>query len=689
MIDLGQAPPQQEERYHIPDTPTDSVEAFRNILADHGICPDCIDTSGKLVRVDIDRGDKAGWYVFFLGDVSAGSFGNWRTGLKEKWCSVDRKEMSDAESERYAQIVAEAKRQREALKAELQGAAKVKANEIWNQAQDTIAHAYLSRKFVQAHGLKQSRGDLIVPLRDEKGEIHNLQFIKPTGEKKFLFGGRVEGLSHTIKGNSELAICEGYATGATIRQATGATIICAFNRVNLLPVAKIVRDNSPDASITLCADNDRFTAGNPGLSDATKAAKAIKARVIYPVFDELPGGDDPEKKLTDFNDLAALGGFDLVKKQAMIDDRPQWQKGRLPPLTMEGTRVAGRLLARPAPLEFLFKFNDQGLIPRGVVGVIAATGGTGKTFFLLSLAMAGAGGGNFGPIHAPRPLKTLVLVGEDTQDELERRLWDIGRGKFPEMLHAASVYGEVGPLMRLEGSNPTLADAWYWLDKTLSNYDNLDLLIIDPKSRFYGLDENNNDHATQWIQSLEILAKKHDITILFSSHTGKQSSGEINQNMIRGGSAIVDGCRWQAGMIRMDQATADRLGIENARDYVMFDAPKSNYSPDLPSVMYFKRSESGVLEYCEPGNEIREEMADALLEILTKDTIRYSKRDLEKEKVGVEVARNMKEIFPGFRRNDDMGRTIDQLIKDGKLFEEKVKTKGVDKPKTVLIPQPF
>ncbi len=686
MIDLSLAPSQRSERYHPPVAPTDPIDAFRAALADHGLKVDQVDTSGTLARVDIDKpGDKAGWYVFYLGDISAGAFGNWRTDLKEIWCSKDRREMTYAESANYTHMAAEAKRQREALKLELQAAAKAKAKTIWDAAEPVFVHPYLSKKGVQSHNLKQSRGSLIVPVKDVAGEIHSLQFITTDGDKKFLFGGKIEGCSFTIPGDDQLAICEGYATGATINQATGATVICAFNSGNLEPVAKVVRASCPNHSITICADNDRFTAGNTGITKATKAAKLISAKMVFPVFDGLEGGDDPARKLTDFNDLAAAGGIELVTLQA----KAPAQRGRLLPLTSIGSKVSGRLRARPAPLEFIFKFNDQGLIPRGVLGVLTATGGTGKTFFLLSLAMAGASGGNFGPINAPRPLKTLIIVGEDTQDELDRRLWDIGRGQFPDILHAASVYGEVGPLMRLEGASPVLADTWYWLDETLTNHEGLDLLIIDPKSRFYGLDENNSEHATQWVQCLETLAKKHGVTILFSHHTSKDTAGTISQNMSRGSSAIVDGCRWQGGLVRMDDVMAGRLGIDNARDYILFDAPKSNYAADLPKAMCFKRSESGVLEYCEPGAEIRQEMADALLEMLTMDTTKYSKRDLVREAVALGVAKDMKKQFPGFKRRTDMEFIIDKLLKDGRLFEIEGGNDGAGKPKTILSNNPF
>jgi len=481
-------------------------------------------------------------------------------------------------------------------------------------------------------------------------------------------------------------ICEGYSTGCSIHQATGATVVCAMNAGNIIPVAKLVRAKCPTAQITICADNDRFKAGNRGVTAATEAAKAINAKLVIPNFDTVHGGDDPELKLTDFNDLATVGGIELVRQQI---NGGFAETGKLPPLTESWSKVRGRLKARPKPINFIFKFNNQGLIPEGVVGVLTATGGTGKTFFLLSLAMAGASGGNFGPINAPKPIKTLVIVGEDTQDELDRRLWDIGKGNFPELMHAVSVYGEVGPLMRLEGGNPVLADAWFWLDESLTNHKGVKLLIFDPKSRFYGLDENNSEHATQWVQSLEILAKKHGVTILFSHHTSKSTAGTISQNMSRGSSAIVDGCRWQGGLIRMDEETAKRFCIDNPRDFIMFDAPKSNYSADLPAAIFFKRGESGVLEYCEPGCELRDEMCNALLEILTNDPTDYSSTDLIKQPAGRDISRDMKERFPGFVRSKDMEHVINRLVSQKKLFEKEIQSFGSGKPKTILSVSPF
>ncbi|SDE21276.1 AAA family ATPase [Desulfuromonas thiophila] len=687
MIDLSVASQQRREYYRPPAVPDDPVEAFRGAMAEYGLAPDSIDPSGRLVRFDIDkRGDKAGWYVFFLGEVSAGAFGSWKSGDKQNWCQFGPGELTDAQAEEYRRTVERAKKQREEEEARLQAEARVKAGEIWDRAEPAAPdHPYLVKKGVACRDLKTGRGDLIAPLRDADGAIHNVQFIKPGGEKKFLFGGRVEGLSFTIPGDGRVMLCEGVATGASIHAATGATVICAFNAGNLPPVARSFRERCPTTPLTICADNDRFTAGNPGITKAGEAAKATGATLVFPCFDGIPGGDDQALKWSDFNDLAAVAGNDTVALQI----KNPGERGRLPPLSPAGSQVGNRLKFRPKPLEFIFKFNDQGLIPRGVIGVLTATGGTGKTFFLLSLAMAGAAGGNFGPIRAPSPVKTLVIVGEDTQDELDRRLWDIGHGQFPEQLHAASVYGELGPLMRLDGSLPVLADTYFWLEQTIKNHPGLELLIIDPKSRFYGLDENNSEHATQWIQALEGLAKRHGLTILFSHHTSKDSAGKISQNMSRGSSAIVDGCRWQGGLVRMDDKMAARLGVERAREYVLFDAPKSNYAADLPGVICFRRGEGGVLEYTEPGREHKEKMAAALIEKITLDPRQYTRLDLVKGGAGDGIAREMKDKFPGFRRAVDMEWMIEKLINEKRLYEVEASDSAIGRPRIVLVAIPF
>jgi hypothetical protein len=63
------------------------------------------------------------------------------------------------------------------------------------------------------------------------------------------------------------------------------------------------------ATIPRCdrISNDQFTEGNPGKAKAVEAAKAIRARLAAPLF------NDTTTKPTDFNDLHKLEGLSCVK----------------------------------------------------------------------------------------------------------------------------------------------------------------------------------------------------------------------------------------------------------------------------------------------------------------------------------------------------------------------------------------
>ena len=122
------------------------------------------------------------------------------------------------------------------------------------------------------------------------GALHSLQFISEDGGKRFLSGGRVVGCYFSIGQTQDaaaLCIAEGFATGATIFEATGYPVAVAFNAGNLLAVAKAMREKFPDLPLIVCADDDRNTDGNPGLTKATEAARAVGGLLVIPEFVEV------------------------------------------------------------------------------------------------------------------------------------------------------------------------------------------------------------------------------------------------------------------------------------------------------------------------------------------------------------------------------------------------------------------
>jgi putative DNA primase/helicase len=263
--------------------------------------PERIEADGTLHRFHVEgdkRGARNGWALLHLDGLSSGAFGHWRTGQHETWCSGSRDRLTPAERARMEEAIAEAKRAREAQRLALAHEAQARAVALWAQAAPPAAHPYLLAKGTQAHGIRQRGDRLLVPLRDGDGALWNVQTIAPDSAKRFLYGGRKRGLYHAIGGTAAgvLCIAEGYATAASIHEATGHPVAVAFDCGNLLPVAKVLRAKYPHAAITVCADNDTQTAGNPGLTAARAAAEAIGGTVALP----------PEP-FNDFND-AMRGG---------------------------------------------------------------------------------------------------------------------------------------------------------------------------------------------------------------------------------------------------------------------------------------------------------------------------------------------------------------------------------------------
>ena len=291
---------------------SDPIEHFRLAIAAAGLeAPDSINPDGAIHRFSTNgkRGDDSGWYVLHTDGVAAGAFGCWRSGLQSTWCAKSDHTLTDAERHAHRQRVASMKAQREADLLATQQQASHTAAALWQSATlAPAAHEYLTRKGVQAHGVKVDGDKLLIPMRDTAGTLHSLQTIAPDGDKRFHPGGRLKGCYHSIgKLAGVLIVCEGYATGASIHEATGQAVAVAFNAGNLEPVALALHAKYPDLKIIVAADDDHLTDGNPGIAKATAAALAVGGLLAVPEFPAGRGDKD-----TDFNDLHQLAGADTV-----------------------------------------------------------------------------------------------------------------------------------------------------------------------------------------------------------------------------------------------------------------------------------------------------------------------------------------------------------------------------------------
>lgn len=301
----------------------DVLQQFAGAMRDAGISPpESIVGDGTLHRFSISGrpDDDAGWYVLHLDEIPAGAFGNWRTGMKSTWSAQTGSEMSAEDVRQARERQRRAKEAAEAQRKALASEVAKKAQSMWAGAPPAPAdHPYLVNKQVKSYGLRSYKESLLVPLSDG-GAIISLQIIFPDGRKVFLKdsfssgGGFILG---SIARAETIVIGEGYATLASIHEATGLSCVVAFNAGNLSSVAEKVRDRRPDADIIIAGDDDHKTPGNPGAEKARSVALAIGARLALPRF-----GEDRDDKDTDFNDLARRSGQLVVADQVISATLP-------------------------------------------------------------------------------------------------------------------------------------------------------------------------------------------------------------------------------------------------------------------------------------------------------------------------------------------------------------------------------
>lgn len=298
------------------------------------ILPDNRLVIGKRMRVHVDGKDreKRGWYSLFEfrtddGDyLISGAFGIWRgndNGKQKIELSEHGKRISAEQMAANRARIKEEQAKADAEEKAKHARAAVKAAATWDRLSHEGECEYLRRKGVAGHGVRYSKhGNMALPMYDGRGTIHGLQVIyadkkkNRTGRDKDFFPVGVAKKGHWFQiGMPDwiALIAEGYATAASLHEATGLPVIVAFDAGNLLPVAQAIHKRYPRAKLLICADDDYASKGNPGITAANAAAVAVAGEWVAPVFaNERP---TDKKGPTDFNDLHALEGLHIVRQQ--------------------------------------------------------------------------------------------------------------------------------------------------------------------------------------------------------------------------------------------------------------------------------------------------------------------------------------------------------------------------------------
>lgn len=342
---------------------------------------------GKFVRCRVEDGgrERRGWYRLYevtlpRGDcLAVGAFGVNR-GADH---GTQKIELPKAERERLtpdqvAAMRARAKADRIAAELELKRqheSASQRATKWWSQCQrEGGTNAYLQSKGLPAGKLYGARlsltGNLVIPIQDAKGKTWGLQAIysdpkviaKKGRSKDFSPPGLAKKGHWFLIGFANrgdvILLCEGFATGASLHEASGLPVAVAFDAGNLLPVAQALAAAYRGARILVCADDDWLQKckecdhitpveasadcahcgqphgrENPGVRAAESAAIAVSGAWVRPEFPTQRPAD--KKGATDFNDLHndPAGGLHLVARQVEAALQAQnWRTSRASPI---------------------------------------------------------------------------------------------------------------------------------------------------------------------------------------------------------------------------------------------------------------------------------------------------------------------------------------------------------------------
>ncbi len=590
------------------------TDAIREVL---GHAPDST-PPGKLVRFATSdkRGDLNGWARLF-DDEEGGAFGCWRQGISETWQA--RQPLTESDRREFAERVRLNRERAEKELADLRAECRQKSADLWTEATPANAqHPYLRAKGIKPHGVRQIGENLLVPVRGSDGTLRGLQFIGPDGSKKFKTGTEITDNYCSIgkPQGATLLVCEGWATGATLHEATGEAVAVAFNAGNLLAVCETLREKFTDWRLVICADDDHATPGNPGLTKGTEAAVAVGGLLAAPNFT----GTERGPKDSDFNDLARLAGLEAVNRcieaatELMLTHAPDDKDpAQVESVSQNQAKTLAERLRRGseiAAMNISIAWLILGLIPEAAVVLFFGRGGIGKTTLMMQFLNAISRGAEiFGRGTTQRPV--ICVDYENSLAVLAERCRNIGADNV---------------LFLDSGSNPPRLDRGecsQYLD-LLEQYPGA-VFVFDTLRSSQGGDENDSQAMTKVMDFLRRL-RDAGATVIVLHHTPKASDRKY-----KGSGAIFDMADHVLALYPV-RAPGDDGEADDDDDapkvYRFGTSQKTRYEPDR-IFLTFDAETRCFVPAPDPGDIHMDAITDAIAAIIDKDDVPTQRRIID------------------------------------------------------------
>lgn len=441
---------------------------------------------------------------------------------------------------------------------------------------------------------------------DDALREHTQRFVEAISAAGFKVGGKRAEYRPPMGGGQSLAFPAPGCRGEFNRRFTVPEII---ERHGYAYDSKTQRYSHPGAT---GAPGIRPIPGKDGLWRSDHAGDPLHGTFdAWAAYVQLDHRGAPETAIQAFQaELQASAPADF---EAPLDGATE-PPGTPPPdaLDLDQARVHDLLATDPPPRQWLVR--DR--LPLGVVGLLAAAGGTGKSMAVLQMAVSVCTGLPWLELPMENPGSVVIFSGEDDRDEIHRRLHIVAKlyaenvdpfddDAFAPYQKAIAerlyVFDRVGQENRLTAKAHGEVYRTHLVQQVIEVVGKIEdcrLIVLDPLARFDGGDPNDNADGTRLIECAEEIRKATGATVLLPHHVNKSSLKDPNsgQEAVRGGSGLVDGCRWVGLLAGMRPEQAKDYGIppEEIGHFVRFTTPKANYASPWPG-MWLRRLAGGAL----------------------------------------------------------------------------------------------
>jgi len=477
---------------------------LREAIIDAGLePPDAIYMDGNIHRFKAGSkgsggaGDKTGWYVAYNDSIPAGRFGDWRSGIEVTFRADVGRKFTPAEEMAHTRRMSEAKIKRDEEIKKQHEVVSHTVEKIWEDCTSAHPdHPYLKRKGINVHGARVTGdGRLVVPLFNEDGSLSTIQYIANDGTKLYHKGGATGG-KYWALGNIEnpkiIYIAEGFATAATINEATGSNCIIAYSASNLVPVTESIRVKyGAQQEIVIIADNDKSGVGQ---KYADQASAKFGGRVVV-----MPIEGDANDYVQAGHDLLAL----------------------LNPPSDDWLIQADEFSQQPAPIKWLIK----GWVQEASLMMIHGPSGGGKTFAVLDMCLTIASGMDLWANLKVKHGTVVYLCGEGHHGVRSR----IAAWKHKKSISRLNMY-----ISRDGLDLNTPAGYQRTVENLRKLQDKPKVIIVDTLHRFLQGDENSAQDTKTMLDACSALIIEFGCAVILVHHTGVSTEA---QHRARGSSA--------------------------------------------------------------------------------------------------------------------------------------------------------